>query len=47
MKPNEKNGSVRERITIASTRSYVDAVLDQYEDYKKSWQKKYPLKGNR
>ena len=46
-KPNEKNGSVRERITIASTRSYVDAVLDQYEDYKKSWQKKYPLKGNR
>ena len=46
-KPADKNGRVRDRITIASTRSYVDAVLARYEEYKNNWQKKYPLKGTR
>lgn len=44
-KPVDRNGDVRERITISSTLSYVNSILAQYEDYKKSWQKKHPQKG--
>ncbi len=43
-KPVDKNGDVRERITISSTLSYVNTILSQYEDYKVAWQKKHSPK---
>jgi len=36
-KPSEKNGDVRSRITIPSTQTYVNTILEKYEEYKKNW----------
>lgn len=36
-KPADPNGDVRSRISISSTLSYVNTVMDRYETYKKNW----------
>ena len=36
-KPADPDADVRKRITISSTRSYVNDIMDRYEKYKKSW----------
>ena len=36
-KPADPNGDVRSRISISSTLSYVNTVLDRYEKYKRDW----------
>ena len=36
-KPANPNGDVRKRITIPSTRTYVNDIMDRYEKYKKTW----------
>lgn len=37
-KPANPNGDARARISISSTLSYVNVILDQYEEYKEDWQ---------
>ena len=36
-KPADPNGNVRSNISISSTLSYVNVILDRYEDYKTDW----------
>ena len=36
-KPVDRNGDVRSRITISSTLSYVNSILEKYEEYQTTW----------
>ena len=41
-KPATRDGAFRERIGIPSTRTYVDEIMEKYQDYRKNWKPQQP-----